>query len=137
MGLSPKIQCFKLSGVAVDVLVWVLTVVVAAVFLFAGVQKLTRPKAALVASGLAALDDYSTPQIKALGLAEVLGAVGLVLPAATGVASFLTPVAALCLGIIMIAAIGVQVRRHDTPVPPIIFGVLALTLAVLRFGPYR
>ena len=67
---------------------------------------------------------------------EVLGAIGLIVPAATGIAPILTPVAALGLALVMAAAVLVHVRRKEQFASPLVFGLLALVVAVLRFGPY-
>ena len=52
-------------------------------------------------------------RIKLLGLAEVAGAVGLVLPTATGIAPVLTPIAALCLAVLMAGAIHTHRRLGE------------------------
>ena len=67
---------------------------------------------------------------------EVLGAIGLIVPAATGIAPILTPVAALGLALVMAAAVLVHVRRKEQFASPLVLGVLALVVAVLRLGPY-
>jgi hypothetical protein len=52
-------------------------------------------------------------QVVFTGLAEVLGAAGLVLPAATGVLPWLTPLAAVGLAIIGLMAAGFHVRADE------------------------
>ncbi|HEV7657450.1 MAG TPA: DoxX family protein, partial [Mycobacteriales bacterium] len=59
-----------------------------------------------------------------------------VVPAATGIAPILTPIAAVGLALVMAAAVVVHVRRKEQFVPPLVLGVLSLVLAILRFGPY-
>ena len=81
-------------------------------------------------------DTYSDAGVKGIGAVEVLGAIGLVLPAATGIAPILTPIAAVGLALVMAAAVVVHVRRKEQFVPPLVLGVLSLVVAVLRFGPY-
>lgn len=105
-------------------------------FLAAGGMKLVRPKPALASSGLHWADDFSDGTVKGIGALEVLGAVGLVLPWALSVAPVLTPLAALGLALVMAGAVVVHVRRKEQFVPPLVLGVLALAVAVLRFGPY-
>jgi uncharacterized membrane protein YphA (DoxX/SURF4 family) len=124
------------NGAPVNVVVWILQIVLALAFLAAGGMKLARPKPALVTSGMGWAGDFSDGAVKAIGLVEVLGALGLLLPALTGVAPILTPIAALGLAVTMAAAVAVHVRRKETVVPPLVLGVLALVVAVLRFGPY-
>ena len=72
-------------------------------------------------------------RIKLLGLAEVAGAVGLVLPAATGIAPGLTPIAALCLAVLMAGAVRTHQRLGEGFVPAAVVGVLCLAIAVGRW----
>jgi len=119
-----------------NIVVWILQIVLALAFLVSGGMKLVRPRPALVASGMGFAEDYSDGAVKGIGALEVLGAIGLILPALTGIAPILTPIAALGLALVMIGAIVVHVRRKEQFVPPLVLGVLALAVAVLRFGPY-
>ena len=53
--------------------------------------------------------------VQVIGVAEILGALGLILPVATGIYAWLTPVAAVALGLLMLLAAGFHARRHETP----------------------
>lgn len=114
------------------VVAWTLQIVLALAFLVTGALKLLRPRAVLVGTGMAWVEDFSDIAVKTLGVVEVLGAVGLILPAVTGVAPILVPLAAAGLALTMVAAIVVHARRQETVVPPLVLGLLAATLAVLR-----
>jgi uncharacterized membrane protein YphA (DoxX/SURF4 family) len=120
----------------VSVVAWILQIVLALAFLAAGVMKLARPKPALVGAGMGWADDFSDAGVKGIGALEVIGAVGLVLPALTGVAPILTPVAALGLAAVMAGAVVVHVRRKEAFVPPLVLGALSLLLAVVGFAVY-
>jgi cystathionine beta-lyase len=74
----------------VNIVLWVLQGVLAAVFLAAGAMKLSQPKARL-ATSMAWVEDFPAATVKAIGGLEALAAVGLVLPAATGIAPVLSP----------------------------------------------
>lgn len=111
---------------------WILQIVLALAFLGAGVMKLVRPKPALVSAGMGWADDFSDSAVKGIGALEVLGALGLVLPAVTGIATWLVPVAALGLAATMAGAVVVHVRRREPIAPALVLGVLSLALAVLR-----
>ncbi len=50
-----------------------------------------------------------------LGVAELLAAAGLILPGLTGILLWLTPLAALCLVIVMIGAIVFHIQRREYP----------------------
>lgn len=72
-------------------------------------------------------------RIKLLGLAEVAGALGLVLPTATGIALILTPIAAICVAVLMGGAVRTHQRLGESFVPALVIGVLCLVIAVGRF----
>jgi len=112
---------------------WILNALLAVAFLGAGLLKITRPKPALAAAGMGWTDDYTTGRIKAIGAAEVVGAVGLILPLATGIAPILTPIAATALAIIMIGAVVTHVRRKENATPSLVLAVLSIASAVLGF----
>ena len=104
-----------------------------------GLRKLTQPRLQLATSGLAWAEDRTDGQVKVIGALEVLGAAGLILPAALGIAQVLTPLAALGLAVIMAGAIVVHLRRGgetNFAVSNLVIGALVLFLAVMRFGPY-
>jgi uncharacterized membrane protein YphA (DoxX/SURF4 family) len=112
---------------------WILNGLLALVFLGAGLMKLARPKAALASSGMAYVEDFSATQVKLIGLVEVIGAVGLILPLLLDVAPVLTPIAAVGLVVTMIVATAVHARRKENVVPTIVLAVLAIVSAVLGF----
>ena len=85
---------------AAGVLLWVLQVMVAALFMMAGVMKLITPYEVMQAQS----PDLSVAFLRFIGVAEVLGALGLVLPGAFRIRQGLTPLAAAGLVIIMIGA---------------------------------
>jgi hypothetical protein len=113
---------------------WIVSGLVALVFLAAGTMKLARPKEALVASGLAWTEDFTEPTVKAIGAAEVLGAIGIVLPALTGIAPILSPIAASALALVMVGAIVVHVRRTENPTVNVVLLLLAAASAALGFA---
>jgi hypothetical protein len=79
------------------------------------------------------VEDFQAPSVTLIAVAEVLGAIGLIVPALTGIAPVLSPIAAICLAIIMFGAIAVHIRRHESPAAPVSLAVLALATAVLGF----
>jgi hypothetical protein len=117
---------------------WILAGFLAAIFLGTGVLKLTRTREEIVAAGLAWAEDYTVPSLRALGWAEVLGAVGLVLPPFAGL-GILVPITACFLTALTLGALVVHVRRRE--ILPDALRTLALiamcvALAAFRFGPY-
>lgn len=111
---------------------WIVAGLTALAFLAAGAMKIARPKEALIASGMAWAEDFSQPVVRLIGAAEVLGAIGIVLPVLTGIAPILSPIAAVCLAVLMIGATVVHIRRHEPPMSAVLF-VLAAATAVLGF----
>jgi uncharacterized membrane protein YphA (DoxX/SURF4 family) len=121
-----------------NIVLWIVAGLLAAAFLGAGVMKLSQPREKLVTSGQAWAADASDGFVKFVGAVEVLGALGLILPAALGIVPILTPLAAAGLVVVMIGAIVVHARRNELPgaVPSIVLLVLAAFVAWGRFGPY-
>ena len=76
------------------VAVWIVSGLAALLFVAAGAAKILRPKSA-IQEQMAWAADFSGGQIKAIGALEILGAVGLIVPVATGILPILTPIAAL------------------------------------------
>ncbi len=107
--------------------------ILAVLFLYAGGTKLVVGKASLLAmDGMAWAADYSEPALKAIGLAEVLGAIGLVVPLLTGIVPFVAPIAAVGLFLVMLGAAQVHRRRRE---PLLLPTTLAdLTLVSLWLG---
>lgn len=112
---------------------WILNGLLALAFIAAGTMKALRPKPALVASGMGWADDFSDPSVKLIGVSEIVGGVGLILPLLTGIAPILTPIAATALTVVMVGAVVVHVRRKESATPSIVLGVLSAVSAVLGF----
>lgn len=121
-----------------NIALWIVQGLVAAFFLAGGVVKMAQDRKRLADSGLTWVEDFSDGSVKAIGAVEALGAVGLVLPAVTGVAPVLVPLAAVGLGLVMIGAVITHIRRHeprDILLPAALLAVTAF-IAWGRFGPY-
>ncbi len=121
-----------------NTVLWIITGVLAAGFLGAGLMKLAQPKEKLAASGMGWTEDFSPGTIKFIGVVEVLAAVGLILPAVLDIAPVLVPLAALGLVLTMIGAAIVHGRRGETPAIAVNAVLLILAAVVVwgRFGPY-
>lgn len=115
-----------------NVVLWILQGLLALAFLGSGVMKLTQPKDKFKAR-MPYVEDFSQQQIRAIGAVELLGALGLVLPWATGVAPILTPLAAVGLGITMIAAGEVHRRRKESFAVNLVLLAMAVIVAIGRF----
>lgn len=119
-----------------NIALWIVTALLALAFAAAGALKLSQSKEKLAASGMGWTDDYSPTMIKLIGAAELLAAIGLVLPALTGIAPILVPLAATGLVIVMIGAILTHARRNELQAIGINAALLALAafVAVGRFA---
>jgi uncharacterized membrane protein YphA (DoxX/SURF4 family) len=69
-----------------------------------------------------------------IGIAEIAGALGIVLPMATNTAPWLSPWAAVGLATIMLLAIVFHLRRHESPAAPAILFLLAAFVVFGRFS---
>ena len=121
-----------------NVVLWIIAGLLAAVFAMAGLMKIAQPKEKLAASGMAWTEDFSAGAVKGIGALEVLAAIGLVLPAALDIAPVLTPVAAAGLAVMMLGAAIVHARRkeHQMIGANAVLLILAAVVAWGRFGPY-
>jgi uncharacterized membrane protein YphA (DoxX/SURF4 family) len=120
-----------------NIALWIIAGLLAVAFLASGAVKLARPKEKLAALGMGWVEDFSAGAVKAIGTLEVLAAVGLILPAALGIAPVLVPLAAVGLVVLMAGAIITHLRRHEAQViaSPMALLALAVLVAWGRFGP--
>ncbi len=117
---------------------WIVAGVLAFVFAGSGVMKLALPKEKLVAQGLGGLADVDPNAIRGIGVAEVAGAIGLIVPPLVHILPVLAPLAAIGLAVVMVGAIVTHGRRKEYPnvaVNVVLLG-LALFVAWGRFGAY-
>ena len=121
-----------------NVVLWIVAGVLAVAFLASGLMKLAQPKKKIVDSGMGWAEDFSDGAVKGIGALEVLGALGLILPAVFDVATVLVPIAAVGLALIMLGAAVTHARRKESQM--VVVNVVLLALAVFvawgRFGPY-
>ncbi|MFI6480908.1 DoxX family protein [Nonomuraea sp. NPDC050663] len=120
-----------------NVFLWILQAILAAAFALVGIMKITQPREKLRPT-MPWVEDFTATQVRLIGVAELLGAAGLILPAVTGIAPTLTPLAATGLAITMLVAAATHARRKEWP--GIALNVVLLALSVLvawgRFGPH-
>ena len=115
------------------ILFWILTGLLAFVFLAFGSMKLVRSREALASSGMGWAADFSAGSVRLIGVAQILGAIGLVLPALLGIAVVLSPIAAIALTVLMIGAIVTHAKRSEPVIAALIVTVLLLVVAFLGF----
>jgi uncharacterized membrane protein YphA (DoxX/SURF4 family) len=117
-----------------DIALWIAQALLAIAFLGTGLTRLrddrltyarTRPPMTSYA------EDLSDRTYKTIGVLEVLGAIGLVLPRLLGIAPVLAPLAALGFVGLMIGAIVTHLRRGERQL--IIFNIALMLLALFVF----
>lgn len=118
-----------------NIVLWVVQALVALAFLAAGSLKASQPVEKLK-KNMNWVAHTPPSIVRLVGIIEVLGALGLILPAATGILPWLTPVAALGLVVTMIGAIVVHIRLKEAQMStvPLILLLLALVIVIGRFA---
>ena len=121
-----------------NVALWIVQGLLAVVFGASGVVKTSRDRKRLFDEGITWVEDFSAGAVRTIGVLEVLAAVGLILPAATGIAPVLTPLAATGVALLMAGASAVHLRRDEFAFIGVTVGLLVLAVFVAwgRFGPY-
>ncbi|MES2678559.1 MAG: DoxX family protein [Bacteroidota bacterium] len=94
-----------------NTLLWIGQALLAAVFLFSGIFKSIKSPEYLVKMGQTGVEGVPTPVLKFIGITEIMGSVGIILPWYLGVYPILTPIVAVCFAIIMVMAICIHLKR--------------------------
>ena len=110
-----------------NIALWIVQALLALVFVAAGLRKATQPIDTLAVS-MKWAKDFSSWIVRAIGALEILGGIGVILPAATGILPWLTPVAAIGLVLTMVGAMILHMRRGE--VSHIGLNVILLLLAL-------
>jgi len=111
---------------------WIVQFLLAFLFLFSGVMKFVMPVDEMLQGMPEAL--ASGAFIHFIGVCEILGGIGLVLPALLRIKPGLTPLAAACLVIIMIGAVIVSLPQGPVAAIPLVTGLLA---GFVAFGRWK
>jgi len=117
-----------------NIVLWVVQILLALAFLMAGGMKVSQPGEKL-RKAMSWTAHVSIGSVRLVGILEILGALGLILPAVTGILPWLTPVAAIGLVLTMIGAAIVHIRLKEFSrlgVPLVLF-LLALFIVYGRF----
>ena len=121
-----------------NTIVWIIQGVLSAFFAMAGTGKITKSTEEHIRERHI-LPGQSAMPIRLLGVAELLGCIGIIVPWATGICRVLTPIAALGFAMVMIGAIVIQARRRDYRMlaVPIVLLVLCGIVVWYRFSSGR
>ncbi|HSU93560.1 MAG TPA: DoxX family protein [Gemmatimonadaceae bacterium] len=135
---SPAFQTAKNRAAAkrINIAIWTLQVLLACLFLFAGGAKLVLPIAEMT-------KQFPLPGLflRFLGVVELAGAAGLILPSLLRIRPYLTPLAAGGLVIVMSGATAISMAggKVAPAIPPFVVGCLAglIIYARTRVVPIR
>jgi len=117
-----------------NIALWILQALLAAFFLMPGIGKLSKSKAQHVSEGHLQAHQSLVP-IRILGILELAGCIGIILPWWTGICPILTPITALCFGGIMISGLLLHSRRKEYKMilMLLVVGIIAGIVAYFRF----
>jgi uncharacterized membrane protein YphA (DoxX/SURF4 family) len=113
-----------------NIALWVVQILLALAFGMAGIMKVTQPIDKLEAR-MGWVKSVGPGGVRLIGSLEILGAIGLILPAVTGILPWLTPVAAVGLALTMLGAMITHGRRGEYSQIGINVVLLLLTLFVV------
>lgn len=111
---------------------WVLQVLLATFFLMAGITKAAQPLANLPAT-MPWVSDVPGWLVRFIAWSEIAGGLGVLLPAATRIKPWLTPLAAAGLAIVMVLAAGFHLARAE---PIVVHLVVAAVAALVAWGRF-
>lgn len=95
-----------------NIALWIVASVFGIAYVAGGIIKLTMPYEKYAAK-LHWPQDFTPANVRFMGVLEVLGGIGLVLPALVGVAPVLVPIAASCMALYMAGAVTERMRRGE------------------------
>ena len=116
-----------------NIALWIIQGLLAALFLFAGVMKFVMPIEEILKQLPVPLPGWF---VQLTGVLEVLGAVGIVLPWLLRIRPELTPLAAAGLAIVMIGATAYNLAAGDV-VSALLTAVIGILAGFLAYGRWR
>jgi uncharacterized membrane protein len=118
-----------------NLVLWILQALLALAFLGAGINHALNYERMVSQPRMGWASAVGRDRLRVIGVLEVLGAIGVILPGLTGVLPWLVPTAAASLALLMVAA-GVLHLRREGEAPNVVvnagLGILALAVAIGR-----
>ena len=112
--------------------IWILKGVIALIFTLTGICKTFVPKAKLISQGMKGLINLDKEQIELVGLLEVLGAFGLIMPSLVNYLPMLSAISAICLSLTMIVAGRINYKLKLSIIPNIL--IFAICIFISYWG---
>jgi isoprenylcysteine carboxyl methyltransferase (ICMT) family protein YpbQ len=112
----------------VNTVLWILQIALCLKFVSVAYTHGFRTDQAKWQQGMQRFGAAARPLLVLIALLAFLSGLGLILPAATGVLTWLTPLAAALLALMMLLAVGFHVACRETP--NIVAGLVLFALAV-------
>lgn len=118
-----------------NIVLWILQSIMAAAFMFSGINKSIFSEQQLVAKGQTGVEGLPMPFIRFIGISEILGAVGIILPLLLHILPILTAFSAIGFAIIMVPAAVIHYKRHEyrNVMTNCIFFLVCVFIAYFRF----
>ena len=120
-----------------SIVLWVVQVLLALLFIFAGGMKLVTPLENLAAAAPPGSVVLPGAFVRFIGVAELLGGIGLILPSLLRIKPGLTPLAAAGLVIIMIGAVAVTLMGSTGAGMAVVPAVTGLLAGFVAYGRWR
>lgn len=115
---------------------WIVSGLLAAVFLASGAAKSTQSRERLLATGQTGIAPFPMPVVRLTAICEIAAAIGLILPWLFDTARVLTPLAAIGLCAVMVGAAlsHTSLREPKAVAANLVFLLLAAVVAAGRFA---
>ncbi len=117
-----------------NIALWIIQSLLAVMFFMAGYGKITGTKQQHITDGHIKPEASVIP-IRILGVLEWLGCIGIIVPWLTNIFSVLTPIAAGCFCLIMVAGIFVHTQKKEYKMLPLLTAIFifSFVVAFVRF----
>lgn len=119
-----------------NTVIWILQIFLAITFGYSGIMKSTQRRERLVSIGQTGVEHLSYPLIRFIGISEILGAIGIIVPWAVKILPILTPIIAVCFAAIMVLAAPIHYKRKEMKSVGInvSFFIFSALVAYIRFA---
>lgn len=116
-----------------NIVLWILQVLLALAFIGAGYNKAFNTEKAKLQQGMQWMNRIPNGLLTFIGISEILGGIGLILPAVTGILPQLTAIAAAALALVMVLAIFFHLPHRENA--NIVFNIVLLAIsAFIAYG---